>query len=366
MEESITPLSREGMTLCPTPVIGGDILTPLERDWWRDGSGEYKRNGGSQGKATQPVMERQATQPAAMPSGRKRRRVSGKKKDEEEKAQDWVRQVSEPLTPPAEKPARTARFYELLDVYKQDVHNQVDMPVTEEWLERQYGHLIPPSTPVYHSIEALLEGVDKLHQEPTHKTLKDYEEVVVDEGPLIPDPSREEVDLDTMDTNLNDLLYQTCPFHPHQFMHCINPDMEFGQLRYKCPQEGCPVHFFEDTRQVILEKLNYETHPQVRAKLKQGSLTCKCRFTPKMKLSRKVFFSCGKNEEKCFRTVEPCGYFQWLHGPLWQPREQAQPTLKRWVKETPIGHVPCTPRLWRTQTQHPVVDKAPPNRMIPG
>ena len=110
-------------------------------------------------------MERQATQPAAVPSGRRRRRVCGKKKKEEERAQEWVRQFSEPLTLPAEetvqeKPARTPRSYELLDVYKQDVHNQVDMPVTEEWLERQYGHLIPPSTPVYHSIEALLEGVD--------------------------------------------------------------------------------------------------------------------------------------------------------------------------------------------------------------
>ena len=81
-------------------------------------------------------MERQATQLAAVPSGRKRRRVCGKKKkDEEEKAQEWVRQVSEPLTPSSEetvqeKPARTPRFYELLVVYKQDVHNQVDMPVT--------------------------------------------------------------------------------------------------------------------------------------------------------------------------------------------------------------------------------------------
>ena len=313
-------------------------------------------------------MERQATQPAAVPSGRKRRRVCGKKKkDEEEKAQEWVKQVSEPLTPPAEetvqeKPARTLRFYELLDVYKQDVHNQVDMPVTEEWLERQYGHLSPPSTPVYHSIEALLEGVDKLHQEPTPQTLKDYEEEVVDEGPL-----REEVDLDTMETNLNDLLYQTCPFHPHQYIHCLNPDAEFGQLRYKCPQQGCPVYFFEDTRQVILDKLNDETHPQVRAKLKQGSLTCQCGFTPKMKLSRttknfqKVFFSCGQFN----RTQPPCGYFQWLHGPLWQPRQQAQPTLRRWVKETPMGNIPCPPRLWRTQTQHPVVDKAPPKTKDP-
>ena len=86
-----------------------------------------------------------------------------------------------------------------------------------------------------------------------------------------------------------------------------------------------------------------------------------------MKLSRtdknynKVFLSCGQ----FIKAQQRCGYFQWLHGPLWQPREQAQPTLRRWVKETPYGNVPCTPRLWRTQTQHLVVDKAPPRPSDP-
>ena len=71
--------------------------------------------------------------------------------------------------------------------------------------------------------------------------------------------------------------------------------------------------------------------------MKRGELKCKCGLVPKMKLSRtaknyqKVFFSCGS-----FLThAKPCGYFQWLHGPLWCPREQAQPTLRRWVKDTP-------------------------------
>ena len=228
-------------------------------------------------------MQRQATQPTAVPTGRKRRRVCGKKKKDEEKAQELVRQVSEPLTPTSEetvqeKPARTPRFKKFFDVYKQDTW-QVDMPVTEEWLEQHYGHLIPPSTPVYNSIEALLEGVDNIHQEPTPQRLfKDYEEEVVDKGPLKSDLSREvgeweEIDLDTMDTTLNDLLYQTCPFHPHQYIHCMKPQAEFGNSRYKCPQEGCPVYFFENTRQIILDKLKYETHPQVRAKLERGSLT---------------------------------------------------------------------------------------------
>ena len=86
-----------------------------------------------------------------------------------------------------------------------------------------------------------------------------------------------------------------------------------------------------------MEALKKDTHPQVHARLKRRELKCRCGFVPKMKLSRtaknynKVFFSCGS----FIPGEEPCGYFQWLHGPLWCPREQAQPTLRRWVKESP-------------------------------
>ena len=125
-----------------------------------------------------------------------------------------------------------------------------------------------------------------------------------------------------------------------KFIHCVNPQTEFGQFRYKCPQEGCPVYLFEDTREVMLDKLKEDTHSQVRAQLQRGLLKCKCGLTPKMKLSgttknyNKLFLSCGM-----FRSGDPCGYFQWPHGPLWRPREQAQPSLRRWVKETPHGNV---------------------------
>ena len=86
-----------------------------------------------------------------------------------------------------------------------------------------------------------------------------------------------------------------------------------------------------------MEALKKDTHPQVQARVKRGELKCKCGFVPKMKLSRtaknyqKVFFSCGS----FLMHAKPCGYFQWLHGPLWCPREQAQPTLRRWVPDTP-------------------------------
>ena len=178
-------------------------------------------------------------------------------------------------------------------------------------------------------------------------TLKDHQEECVEEGTLPLDPASEEgewkeQDLDQVEANLNDLLYQACPFHPHQFIHCVNPQTEFGQLRYKCPQKGCPVYLFEDSRDIMLDKLKEDTHPQVRAQLQRGLLKCKCGFTPKMKLSRtatnynKVFLSCGS----FLPGQEPGGYFQWLHSPLWRPREHVQPSLRRWVKETPHGNVP--------------------------
>ena len=194
-------------------------------------------------------MERQATQPAAVPSGRRRRRVSSKKQKREEEAQ--------------------AQALEL-----------------------------------------------KATQPPTSELV---------------------VALDQMETQLNHLLYEACPFHPHQFIECVNPQTQFGQLRFKCPQEGCPVYLFEESREVMMEKLKEDTHPQVRARLQRGELRCKCGLVPKMKLSRtsknyqKVFFSCGS----FLPGKEPCAYFQWLHGPLWRPREQAQPTLRRWVKDIP-------------------------------
>ena len=180
---------------------------------------------------------------------------------------------------------------------------------------------LPPTPSPVRSVSELMEG-----------TLKEYEEECVKEGTapsqLTTDTGElEDRDLAEMETQLNDLLYEACPFHPHQFIHCLNPQAQFGQLRFKCPQEGCPVYLFEDTREMMMDKLKEDTHPQVRARLQQGWLKCKCGFTPKMKLSRtsknfqKVFFSCGA----FLPGQEPCGYFQWLHGPLWYPREQVKP-----------------------------------------
>ena len=265
-------------------------------------------------------MERQATQPAAVPTGRKRRRASSSKKKQEEKD---MRATREP-----EMAHNGLSPTEALDL-------KARQPPTSELVlalnaPPRAADPLPTPSPPPQSVNELMEG-----------TLKEYEEECVEEGtapsPLTPELGSDP-ELDQMETQLNGLLYEVCPFHPNQFIRCVNPQIPFGQLRFKCPQKGCPVYLFEDSREVMMEKLWEDTHPQVRARLQRGELKCKCGLLPKMKLSRtdknyhKVFFSCGS-----FVTgQDPCGYFQWLHGPLWCPREKAQPSLRRWVHDTPL------------------------------
>ena len=309
-------------------------------------------------------MDRQATQPAAVPSGRKRRRVSSKKPKEEAPALDIkaAREVEMKATRDLEMTQNGLSRAEAEALEKKVLQDPTsELSVALKALSRAED---PPPTPS--PINELMEG-----------TLKDYEEECVEEGTFHSDPNTEvgewEV-LDQMDTQFNQLLYEACPFHPHQFLECVNPQSNFGPLRFKCPQEGCPVYLFEDTREVMMEALKKDTHPQVHARLKHGELKCRCGFVPKMKLSRtaknynKVFFSCGS-----FLThAKPCGYFQWLHGPLWCPREQAQPTLRRRVKDCPVpllkgkdpregetlGDAPCRDALCREVRPSDRKDKA--------
>ena len=287
----------------------------------------YKRQARCAPQSFRSDMERQATQPAAVPSGRKRRRVSsGSKKPKGEK-----------------EDMKTTREHEMTLIglpraEAEAVEKKVEPNPTSElvWALNALPRADPPPTPSpivspISSVNDLMEG-----------TLKEYEEECLEEGTFQTDPAKEvgeweEHDLDQMETQLNELLYETCPFHPHRILQCVNPETQFGQLRFKCPLAGCPVYLFEDSREMMMEKLKEDTHPQVRARLQRGELKCKCGLVPRMKLSRtsknyqKVFFSCGS----FLPGRDPCGYFQWLHGPLWSPREQAQPTLRRWVKDTP-------------------------------
>ena len=92
-------------------------------------------------------MERQATQPAAVPTGRKQRRVCGKKKNlEEAKAQALDMQATQPPTS------------ELVIALKA-------LPRAED-----------PPPPPPQTVNQLMEG-----------TLKDYEEECVEEG-TVPSP----------------------------------------------------------------------------------------------------------------------------------------------------------------------------------
>ena len=162
-------------------------------------------------------MERQASQPSAVPTGRKRRQVCAKKKNEEQKV------------------------------------NELDIKTTQ-----------PPTSELVVALNALRRAEEPPPPQTVNElmdhSLKDYQEECVEK--------------------VNDLLYQACPFHPHQFIHCVNPQTEFGKLRYKCPQEGCPVYLFEDTRDIILEKLKVDTHPQVRAQFQRGLLEVQMRAYP--------------------------------------------------------------------------------------
>ena len=127
-------------------------------------------------------------------------------------------------------------------------------------------------------------------------------------------------------------MQQACPFHPLEPLKVLNPDTEFEPLYCKCPEDQCPVWCTSDTVSIVLPELIENTHPEVRAKLTE--IKCKCSEVPRMKLSRsekkkhKVFLTCGRNP----RQNEVCGYFQWIHAPLWKPKRPLQPTLDKWVK----------------------------------
>ena len=143
--------------------------------------------------------------------------------------------------------------------------------------------------------------------------------------------------LDQRERNIKS-MQKSCPFHPLDILKVLNPDAEVGPLYCKCPVDECPVWCTTETAHVVLPELTQHTHPEVRDKITQ--IRCKCDQVPRMKLSRsdknfhRVFLTCGQNPNQ----VQPCGYFQWMHAPLWKPKRPAQPTLERWqTVQTPVG-----------------------------
>lgn len=114
-------------------------------------------------------------------------------------------------------------------------------------------------------------------------TLKDYQEECVDEGTWQPDPATEvgeweEHDLNVMDAKMNDMFLPVSspPLHPSS-----QPPDGIWKFKVQVSPRELFMYLFEDTRDIILQKLKEDTHPQVRAKLQQGSLKCKCGWTPR-------------------------------------------------------------------------------------
>ena len=145
-------------------------------------------------------MERQATQPAAaVPSGRKQRRVSSKKPKGKEEVPV--------LDMKATRDLEMAQIG-LSRAEAEALEMKVTQPPTSELvvalkaLPRAEDPL-PPTTPSpVCSVNELMEG-----------TLKDYEEECVEEGTFHSDPATEvgewEVqDLDQMEVQFNHLLYE--------------------------------------------------------------------------------------------------------------------------------------------------------------
>ena len=139
-------------------------------------------------------------------------------------------------------------------------------------------------------------------------------------------------------------VQQACPFHPLEPLKVLNPDSESEPLYCKCPEDQCPVWCTSNTMSIVLPELIENTHPEVRAKLTE--IKCKCSEVPRMKLSRseknkhKVFLTCGRNP----RQNEVCGYFQWMHAPLWKPKRPLQPD--EWAKTIEGG--PPEQKKWKT------------------
>ena len=177
-------------------------------------------------------MERRATQPAAVPSGRKRRRVSSSKKPKGEIEALDMKATRELEMTLIGLPRAEAEEYQA-----QAVERKVTQPnPTSElvWALNALPRADPQPTPPPivspdPSVNDLMEG-----------TLKDYEEECVEEGTCQSDPAKdvrkwEEHDLDQMETQLNDLLYETCPFHPCEYIYCVNPQHPIWPVEVQVP-----------------------------------------------------------------------------------------------------------------------------------
>ena len=222
------------------------------------------------------------------------------------------------------------RFNTLLRQWKTMPDYDPDLSVDLPWLEERLG---AKEVPKPKREEVSDEQVDADFYEDCakgfFKRMTRFNELM-EQWKTMPDyePNRK-VDLTWLEENVVPRLQPVCPFHPLVPLKILNPDAENEPWYYKC--HDCPVWCSSNTVDIVLPELKANIHPEVLAKLEE--LTCRCDLRPRMKLSqseknpRKVFLTCGQNP----REKDTCGYFQWMHGPLWRPKNKSQPlTLDRW------------------------------------
>ena len=269
------------------------------------------------------------------------------------------------------------RFNTLLRQWQTMPDYDPDLNVDLPWLEERLGAKTPPK-PKPKREEVSDEQVDADFYEDCakgfFKRMARFNELM-EQWKTMPDyePNRK-ADLTWLEENVAPRLQPVCPFHPLGPLMILNPEAENEPWYYKC--QDCPVWCSSNTVDIVLPELKANIHPEVRAKLEE--LTCRCDLRPRMKLSQsaknplKVFLTCGQNP----REKDPCGYFQWMHGPLWRPKTKPQPlALDRWRategrkrvldnwrktsvgeyfdQKITVGSKRQYPPAWRTPTEEP-------------
>ena len=259
-------------------------------------------------------MERQPTKPVPIPTSSRK-----KKKTEKNELDLAIESIRLDTTEKAELEPMEKDFDKFFGALKQKREE-----VSDEQFEAETTDLFAESG------QQFLKKMERFNDLMAHwKTMPEYDVDVKADLPWLeenvaPHMERRQRNKESMQ--------QACPFHPLEPLKVLNPDAECEPLYCKCPEDQCPVWCTSETASIVLPELIENTHPEVRAKLTE--IKCKCSEVPRMKLSRseknkhKVFLTCGRNP----RQNEVCGYFQWMHAPLWKPKRPLQPTLDKWVK----------------------------------
>ena len=223
---------------------------------------------------------------------------------------------------------------------------QVDMIVTQDWLEKTYGHLVPPNS----------TAPELATLPPPNSPLDPYSPVSL---PLVTqmDPTEklmQEITQEERDKANVDFINQgilPCSFHPCENVKCLNPDVEFAALYYRCPYPNCCVWFTSATYGIVLDVLQNITNKKLLPLFQDASFRCECNLVPNIELSKseknhnKVFLCCGnKNKD------EKCGYSQFTHWSPWKPKRPSQPTMDDFMYRPP-------------QQQNQTKYRPPPNRL---